>query len=178
MKQYTAFLRGINISGKNKLPMPELKAELEAADFSQVSTYMNSGNVSLSMELQDTAAVRSLIEARISNRFGLEIPVYVIEMDALHDILCHALKGWGSGDPKRYDQLIFTLSADTPEEIVHSIGEPSEGLETVQIYQNIIFWTFDRKAYQKCRWWRQTARPGIAEKLTIRTANTVKRLCK
>lgn len=36
MKKYAAFLRGINISGKNKIEMTELKAEFEAAGFAEV----------------------------------------------------------------------------------------------------------------------------------------------
>ena len=48
----------------------------------------------------------------------------------------------------------------------------------IEIYQNIIFWTFDRKSYQKCNWWKKTASSSIAEKLTIRTAETIKKVCK
>ena len=45
MRRYIAFLRGINISGKNKVPMAELKKSFENQNFSQVKTYLNSGNV-------------------------------------------------------------------------------------------------------------------------------------
>ncbi len=45
MDRYAAFLRAINISGKNKISMGELKAQFEASDFSQVRTNLNSGNV-------------------------------------------------------------------------------------------------------------------------------------
>lgn len=44
-KRYVAFLRGINISGKNKVPMAELKKGFEKLDFVEVKTYLNSGNV-------------------------------------------------------------------------------------------------------------------------------------
>lgn len=44
-KRYVAFLRGINISGKNKVPMAELKKGFEKLDFIEVKTYLNSGNV-------------------------------------------------------------------------------------------------------------------------------------
>ena len=43
MKRYIAFLRGININGKNKINMVELKAELETAGYMSVSTFLNSG---------------------------------------------------------------------------------------------------------------------------------------
>lgn len=175
MKKYIAFLRGINISGKNKIGMAELKAEFEAAGFFEVSTYLNSGNVTFTSE---TEGVKPVIEKMIFDKFGLKIPVYVIETDELKDILSHSPGWWNCGDNDKYDNLIFILSSDTPEDICASVGEPSEGLETIQIYKNVIFWTFDKKAYRKCNWWKRTACAGIAEKLTIRTANTVKKVMK
>ncbi|MDY4194376.1 MAG: DUF1697 domain-containing protein, partial [Bariatricus sp.] len=45
MKRYVALLRGINISGKNKVPMSELKKCFEKLAFEEVKTYLNSGNV-------------------------------------------------------------------------------------------------------------------------------------
>ena len=45
MKRYIALLRGINISGKNKLSMPELKSRLIELGYTDVLTYLNSGNV-------------------------------------------------------------------------------------------------------------------------------------
>ena len=50
MKRYIAFLRGINISGKNKIPMAELKACFEELGFLEVRTYLNSGNVIFSSD--------------------------------------------------------------------------------------------------------------------------------
>ena len=45
MKRYMALLRGINISGKNKVVMADLKKEFEILKFEDVKTYLNSGNV-------------------------------------------------------------------------------------------------------------------------------------
>lgn len=173
MKKYAAFLRGINISGKNKISMPELKAEMENAGFSDVSTYLNSGNVAFSSASDDP---KPAIEKLIEDKFALQIPVYIIEQDDLEDILKNSPEWWGSGDKSKYDNLIFILTQDTAQDISACIGEVSEGLEKIGIYRNVIFWTFERDAYRKCNWWKKTAASGIAEKLTIRTANTVKKL--
>ncbi|MCQ2480398.1 MAG: DUF1697 domain-containing protein, partial [Clostridia bacterium] len=67
---------------------------------------------------------------------------------------------------------------ETPKEICDLIGPTSADLEKTEIVGNAIFWTFERASYQKCAWWKRTAQAGIAEKLTIRTANTVKKICK
>ena len=175
MNKYIAFLRGINISGKNKISMSHLKEELKNIGFSEISTYLNSGNVLFSSEIHE---VKPIIEKMIADKFDLEIPVYVIRMDYLQEVLSHSPEWWGLDNKDKYDNLIFILSSDTAEDIYALLGEPSEGLENVQIYENVIFWTFDRKAYQKCNWWKKTASAGISQKLTIRTANTVKKLCK
>ena len=50
MKKYIALLRGINISGKNKVSMPLLKVAFEELGFLNVSTYINSGNVLFSSD--------------------------------------------------------------------------------------------------------------------------------
>lgn len=52
-KKYIALLRGINVSGKNKIAMPELKIAFEEIGFLNVSTYINSGNVIFSSNIQD-----------------------------------------------------------------------------------------------------------------------------
>ena len=174
MERYAAFLRGININGKNKIAMSELKECFEEMGFSNVKTYLNSGNVTLSTDIDD---IRASIEKKISESFGFDIPVYVIKSEEIEDILSHSPEWWGTEDKNTYDNLIFILSSDTAEDICSMIGEPSEGLERIQIYKNIIYWTFDRKIYSKCSWWKRTASAGIAERLTIRTANTLKKMC-
>lgn len=176
MGEYIAFLRGINISGKNKIVMSELKTEFEQLGFSDVSTYLNSGNVVFASESASITEIKSVIEAMINDKFSLDIPVHVVSKEHLVDILDNAPSWWGTGNKEIYDNLIFVITEDTTDEICNMLGRPSDGLELVQVYKDVIFWTFDRKAYQKCNWWKKTAGAGIAEKLTIRTANTVKKL--
>ena len=53
MKRYVALLRGINISGKNKILMADLKKEFEKLGFEEVKTYLNSGNIIFSTAIND-----------------------------------------------------------------------------------------------------------------------------
>ena len=78
MKQYIAFLRGINISGKNKVSMAELKEGFEKLDFGDVKTYLNSGNVTFSGDEDEDETFTNQIEVMIKKRFGLAIPDFVI----------------------------------------------------------------------------------------------------
>ena len=176
MRKYIAFLRGINISGRHKIGMSDLKNGFEQLGFADVTTYLNSGNVLFSSENENITEMKHVIDMMINDKFKLDIPVHVVSKQDLSDILDNAPDWWGTENKEKYDNLIFVITEDTTDEICDMLGRPSDGLELVQVYKDVIFWTFDRKAYQKCNWWKKTAGAGIAEKLTIRTANTVKKL--
>ena len=176
MKRYIALLRGINISGKNKIAMADLKKGFEGLSFQDVKTYLNSGNVIFSEEERDTGMMAERIGKMIKERFGLDIPVFVTERETLRDILDHAHAWWGNGKKEIYDNLIFILPPTTFFEVYERIGEPKEGLEKIMNYRDVIFWSFDLKHYQKTNWWPRTASPDIGMKLTIRTANTVRKI--
>ena len=60
--KYIALLRGINISGKNKISMSELKLELEKNKYQNVSTYLNSGNVIFESDIKDKNVIKSNIQ--------------------------------------------------------------------------------------------------------------------
>lgn len=173
MKKYVALLRGINIGGKNKIKMSELKSAFEMAGLTEVRTVLNSGNIIFSSEADMN---EEIIENIISEHFKMKIPVYLMKIKELEDILAHSPKWWNTGEKDRYDNLIFILPDDSAKQIREAIGQPSENLEQIEIYKNVIFWTFDINKYQKCNWWKRTAENGVAPKLTIRTANTVNKL--
>jgi uncharacterized protein (DUF1697 family) len=48
--RYVALLRGINVGGRNKISMADLRAVFEAAGFANVSTYIQSGNVAFEFD--------------------------------------------------------------------------------------------------------------------------------
>ncbi len=176
MKRYVALLRGVNISGKNKVPMAELKKVFERLGFGAVKTYLNSGNVIFSSDEESASGLVSQIETMVKNHFGLDIPIFVISKESLEDILQHAPDWWGNENKEIYDNLIFIIPPATFTEVSSEIGELKEGLEKIKDYKEAIFWSFSRRDYQKTNWWPMTASEGIGSKLTIRTANTVRKI--
>lgn len=176
MNRYIAFLRGVNISGKNKLPMAELKKGFEGLKYIEVKTYQNSGNVIFSSDENDIEVVTKQIVMMIKSQFGLDIPAFVIVKGELQDILRNAPDWWGNEDQEIYDNLIFILPPASFDTVFNEIGAPKETLEKIQEYKDAIFWSFSRKNYQKTNWWPKTASAGISNKLTIRTANTVRKV--
>lgn len=75
MKTYIILLRGVNVGGKNILPMKELTALLERNGFENVNTYIQSGNVVLQSEKRPSTEIEKLI----ASKFGFEPKVLVLE---------------------------------------------------------------------------------------------------
>lgn len=72
---YVALLRGINLGGKNKLPMKDLVAILERAGCVRVRSYIQSGNVVFEAEPELAAGLAARVSAEIEKRFRLRVPV-------------------------------------------------------------------------------------------------------
>ena len=62
MKRFVALLRGINISGKNKIAMPELKSYFIESGCAEVATHLNSGNVIFSADVGGCSLSLSLLD--------------------------------------------------------------------------------------------------------------------
>lgn len=82
-----ALLRGINVGGRNKLPMKELAAIFVDAGCADVRTYIQSGNVLFRSEPSLGEEIPSLISAAISNRFGYTVPIITRTAQELAEIV-------------------------------------------------------------------------------------------
>ena len=81
--KYIALLRGINVSGQKIIKMADLRTELgKVGEFQNVSTYIQSGNIVLTSELEDEA-VGQRIHDVIVNAFGFEVPVLMTNEEKL-----------------------------------------------------------------------------------------------
>lgn len=74
--RFVALLRGINVSGRNMIPMGELRLLCSEIGWSDVSTYINSGNVVFSSTAK-AVDLEKAIERSITDRFGHAISVVV-----------------------------------------------------------------------------------------------------
>lgn len=181
MMKYIVLLRGINISGKNKISMQELKKTLEDNKYQNVRTCLNSGNVILECNIDNKETIASDIHKIIKINFQLEIPIFVMNVSELEDILNNSPKWWGTDNKEIYDNLIFLLTPIKYEDVYNVIGSPSENIEKLKEYNNFIFWSYVSKDYKKSNWWVKTSSINIKDKITIRTANTLRKilqLCK
>lgn len=173
--KYVVLLRGVNVSGKNKISMSELKSELENNNYKNVITYLNSGNVILESDFSKEHIMKD-IHSIILNRFGFDIPIYVISSSLLKDILNNKPSWFGTDDKSIYDNIIFIIPPVKFIDVYNSIGEISTGIEKIMEYKNTIFWSFELKNYRKSNWWVKTSSASIKDSITIRTCNTITKI--
>lgn len=75
MAQYVCLLRAINILGRNKIKMVELREECSSLGFENPRTLLQSGNLVVNSRLRSHAKVSRLLEGAIEERFGFKCPV-------------------------------------------------------------------------------------------------------
>ncbi len=85
--KYAAFLRGINVGGKNKIKMETLREILSAEGFENVKTYINSGNIIFETSKSDDKKLAEQIEKAIEKEFGLNIKTMVRSTDEIKNIV-------------------------------------------------------------------------------------------
>ena len=86
MERLIVLLRGVNVSGHNKVPMAELRSVLDAAGFVDVATYIQSGNIALDTDANPND-VTTQIERLLIEHFDVEVPVVSIAQSEVAGVL-------------------------------------------------------------------------------------------
>lgn len=174
MTKHLALLRGINVSGHNMIKMEALKTALEAVGFTNVVTYIQSGNVFVETEEESSFGVGFKIKQEIFKTFGHEVPVIVIGKNDLE--LCFKnnpfLKQKDVDTKKLYVAFISKeLSSSAINELKISQFKPDEAV----IDGNRIFIKYDIGA-GKTRLDQKYIEKKLNVTATIRNWNTVTKL--
>jgi uncharacterized protein (DUF1697 family) len=139
MNTYVVLVRGINVGGKNRVPMAELKKCLEDLGFSSVSTYIASGNVILESDKRHDK-IRALIEEVLPRTFKLDselIKVLVLSRDQLQAVVDNKPKGFGEQPGKYHSDAIFLMGMTSAN--VMPVFVPREGVDEVWPGDGVIY---------------------------------------
>ena len=97
---YVVLFRGINVGGKNPLPMKDLVALLESLGYRGVTSYIQSGNLALATDEADRATVAEHIASAIEGRFGFKPALMLVTLDEIEAIVADNPFPGGEADPK------------------------------------------------------------------------------
>ncbi len=113
---YLALLRGINVGGKNKLPMKELVQLFVQIGCGDVRSYIQSGNVVFRADLQLAETVPARVTTAIAERFGCEIPVLLRTAGEIRDVL-HNNPFLQAGAAEDALHVLFLADSPDPQRI-------------------------------------------------------------
>ncbi|MEZ4884180.1 MAG: DUF1697 domain-containing protein [Chitinophagales bacterium] len=86
-EQYVAFLRGINVGGHHKVPMADLRKEMENLKFEKVVTLLNSGNIVFDAIAGDLERLEKTLSEHLEKTFGFPIPTIVRKAETIDELL-------------------------------------------------------------------------------------------
>lgn len=175
MQPYVILIRGINVGGGNKVPMADLKKCLEQAGYTNVSTYIASGNVILASN-KTPSAIKADIEQLLATNFALRdgfVKVLVLNHDYLRAVIANRPQGFGDQPTLYHSDAIFLI--DMPVEQALAVFDPRDGVDMI--------WPGDGMIYsQRLSALRTKSRLGKIvgtipyQSMTIRNWNTTTKL--
>ncbi|MBI9010580.1 MAG: DUF1697 domain-containing protein [Clostridiales bacterium] len=168
---YISFLRGINVSGKNKIEMNALKILYEALGFKEVNTYLNTGNVIFSSSLPK-GDIGIKIEEAIQSKFDLDIEVIVRSKEELKRLI--ESYPFGHEGKNRYVTLLKTSSDVIDKE---KILEASKPLDKTYFTSNEIM-LFVPEGYGKSKLTNRFFEKMTLSIATTRNMNTLEKIYK
>jgi uncharacterized protein (DUF1697 family) len=174
MTRYIALLRGVNVGGNNKIAMPELKSAFERTGFENVETYINSGNVIFSSDLNETS-VKAACESLIEKNLGIKTKVAIITAAELRDPLANAPDWWNDSVDSRHN-VLFVIAPATVDEVCSAIGEIKPEYEQIASHGKLIFWSVRIATISRTRWSKIVQTKAAYNVITVRNANTAVRL--
>lgn len=175
MNTYIIFFRGINVGGKNKVPMAALRKALESVGFQSVSTYIASGNVILDSD-KSKHQVKEKIEQLLSASFTLDsdlIKVLVITPAQLKNIIENKPRGFGESPNKYHSDVVFLLDISSKEAM--KAFDPREGVDAVWQGKGVVYSQRLSSQLTKSRLSKITASP-LYKSMTIRNWNTTTKM--
>lgn len=123
MTRMVALLRGVNVSGHNKLPMADFRSLLGELGYGSVATYIQSGNAVFDSDRSERQ-VSEAIRAALADRFGIATPVLVRDAARLEAVLeADPFAGRGL-DPSQI--IVSFLAEPAPRELEVPPGQPEE----------------------------------------------------
>jgi uncharacterized protein (DUF1697 family) len=114
---WISLLRAVNLGSRNKVNMPALRAALEDAGFTDVRTYVQSGNVVATSSHRSEAAVAEAVSAVLGASFGVDEPVVARNATAWQQVIEANPFGQRSYDDPRMTAVTFLPSKPGPHDV-------------------------------------------------------------
>ncbi|HET9345486.1 MAG TPA: DUF1697 domain-containing protein [Candidatus Limnocylindrales bacterium] len=139
MTRYLILLRGINVGGRNKVPMAALRELLESHGHTKISTYIASGNVILTSD-RSAVAIKRELEAALPKTFKLDselVAVLVLTRAQLRAVVRNRPRGFGDQADMYHSDAVFLMGISPAEAM--KVFDPRPGVDEVWPGKGVIY---------------------------------------
>ena len=137
MNTFVALFRGINVGGKNILPMKELAAVFEGLGLSKVQTYIQSGNVIFQAASGSTGELARNIGAAVCHSHGFAPKVLVLSVQEFRNAVASNPFPEGESDPKSLH--LFFMESAPPNPDVKKLGSLQSASERFKLIGTVFY---------------------------------------
>ena len=167
--KYVLLLRGINVGGKNKVPMADFRNMISSLGYENVITYINSGNILF--DSTDNIDIVNVKISQILNLYPFKInKVILTKQEYLEEL--ENLPKWWTDELYRKDVLFY--SEDMEYSIIKErINSMPLNDENVHFGKRAVFWgKFNEKNYLKTAYHKYLIKESFYKSITIRNGRT------
>ena len=170
MTRYALLVRGINVGGKNKVVMAELRQELTELGLEKVETYINSGNIFFTSTDPKVRLVEKL-EAFFAVHYPFIQSFSLLSQEDYEEELKN-LPDWWTKDLARKDVLFYTEGLDVAQ-VIETVESLELEDEVVHFGRLGIFWgKFSEESYYETAYHKYLLKMTFYRQITIRNAKT------
>ena len=170
MTRYALLVRGINVGGKNKVVMAELRQKLTDLGLGKVETYINSGNIFFTSTDPKVRLVEKL-EAFFAVHYPFIQSFSLLSQEDYEEEL-NNLPAWWNEDLTRKDVLFYTESLDV-DQVIEKVNSLELKDEVLHFGRLGIFWgKFSEESYSKTAYHKYLLKMPFYRNITIRNAKT------
>ncbi len=170
--KHVALLRGINVGMTKRIEMKSLVTLFEKSGYTEVSTYINSGNIFFESP-KKTTHLRNEIEQNLMIEFGVNIPAIVKTAEELRQIVQAIPASWVNDETQKTDVAFLFEEADNP--LIIEELPVNHAFVDIRYIKGAIFWYVLRQFYNKSRLNKLISHP-VYKKMTVRNVNTARYL--
>ena len=170
MTRYALIVRGINVGGKNKVVMAQLRQELTELGLKKVETYINSGNIFFTSIVPKARLVEKL-EVFFAVHYPFIQSFSLLSQEDYEEELKN-LPDWWTKDLARKDVLFYTEGLDV-DQVIATIDSLELKDEVVHFGRLGIFWgKFSEESYYATAYHKYLLKMPFYSNITIRNAKT------
>jgi uncharacterized protein (DUF1697 family) len=170
---FVALLRAVNVGGNNMISMSSLKKSFEAIGFTDVVTYINSGNIIFKTKQDDARKLESKIEQMLSKDYQLDSKVVVRSFSEMEKLVQSLPRTWTGDSNWRYNVIFLRHTIDS--EAILAQLELNEDIEEVVYHPGTLFWSAQISELTRTNMLKLSKRKMYLD-MTVRNLNTTRKL--